>query len=126
MAVVSGKDGNVKVGATTIAHVTKWSFSPESNNPNWASNQTAGYKNRVAGIKDGKGKLSCKWDTTALQIATIDVGQAITLDLFTTATQKYVVPAIIDDLEVTVDLDKGETEDLDIKFSITGAWTNPT
>lgn len=123
IGAVSG--GGVKVGATTIAEVKNWSFNPKSNNPAYSSNKTGGYKERVAGVKDGSGSLEGVWDPADMFIAVIDVGTEVTLDLFITATQKFVVPAIIDDYDFTVDMDEGEIVGWTANFSTNGAWTNP-
>lgn len=137
MAGFSGKGGYVKAGSTQVAEVTKWNFKATSNNPAWASSDTAGYKTRVAGVKDGSGSLEMKVDRTSLFLATLTEGTLVTLHLyaeehFDTATppvedsKKWDIPAIIDDYDINVDIDGGEAVSVTVAFSTVGAWTAPT
>lgn len=124
-AGISGKDGDVKIGTTSICEIRKWSFNPKSNNPSYASNKTAGYKRRVAGVKDGSGSMEGAWDPATPAVAVIDVGTDVTLKLYINATQFYSVPAVIDSFKVDVDVDGGEIISWSSDFATNGAWTNP-
>lgn len=124
-AGVSGQYGDVKIGATQVCEVCKWSFTPKANNPSYASNKTGGYKARVAGIKDGSGSIEGKYDPANPIMATLDVGTLVTLKLYLTATVFYSVPSIIDSLKIDVDLDTGDFVSFTADFSTNGAWTNP-
>lgn len=137
MSGFSGKGGKVKVGSTAIAEVTKWNFKPTSNNPSWGSSSSNGYKKRVAGVKDGSGSFDVKIDRSSLFLATVKEGDEVTLNLylethFDNATppvedsKYYIVPAIIDSVDVNVDVDNGEPVSATIEFSSNGAWTNPS
>jgi hypothetical protein len=122
---ISGRNGDVLIGSTSVAEIMKWNFNPKSNNPAYASNKTGGYKQRVPGIKDGSGSLDFKLDPVNTIWATMDVGQEMTLNLLIVGTQKYVVPSIVDDLKLSVEIDTGEVVGGTIGFSTNGAWTNP-
>lgn len=124
-AGVSGQFGDVKIGATQVCEVCKWGFTPKANNPSYASNKTAGYKARVAGIKDGSGSIEGKYDPANPIMSTLDVGTLVTLKLYLTATVFYSVPSIIDSLKIDVDLDTGDFVSFTADFSTNGAWTNP-
>lgn len=121
----SGKDGDVKIGTTSVSEIKGWSFNPKSNNPRYASNKTAGYKRTVAGVKEGSGTISGVFDPTTMFFTVIDVGTNVTLKLYLDTTYFFSVPAVIDDYKLTVDLDNGEIVGFEGTFSANGAWTNP-
>lgn len=121
----SGKDGKVMIGATDLAHITSWSFNPVSNNPSWASSSTAGFKARVAGIRDGSGTIEGKYDKTDPIDDRIREGDCVTLLLFQDATRKFTVPAIIDGMSFEQDMDDGDVVTWSADFSSTGAFTYP-
>lgn len=124
-AAISGKNGDVSISSTSISEVTQWTFTETSNNPAFASNKTAGFKQRVAGVKDGSGTIEGKWDPGDPATAVIEVGTLVTLTLEIDATQFYTVPSIIDSFSMTVNLDDGDVVGWTAEFSINGAWTLP-
>ncbi len=126
MAAQSGKNGNVVSGSDDIAHVTNWTWNPSSNNPDWASSDTSGYKKRVAGIKDGTGTVDFKYDFTDRIHSTLDVGSEVTLKLYLNATDYFSVPAIVDDISYEVNINEGDVVGGTLTFSQNGEWTNPS
>ncbi len=124
-AGISGKDGDVKIGSTQIAEITKWGFNPKANVPKYASNKTGGYKAAVAGIKDGSGSLEGKWDPAIPATTVIAPGTSVTLKLYINATQFWSVPSIIEGFKHDVDLDTGEIVSWSADFQTNGAWTDP-
>lgn len=126
MAAISGKDGRILVAGTGVAHCTKWSFNPKSNNPAWASCDTNGFKTRVGGVKDGSGSMEGKFDTAHPFYDAMDVGTEITALLYINATMFYSIPAIIDDYSIEVDMNEGEVVGWSANFSTRGAWTEPS
>lgn len=126
MAVLSGKNGKVRIGSSDLAEITGWTFNPTSNNPSYASSGTAGFKKREAGVKDGSGTISGKYDKADPIQDRMDVGAKVTLELHVDAAEhKFIVPAIIDSITYTTDMDDGEIVSFDADFSINGAFTNP-
>lgn len=126
MATISGKNGKVMIGSTTLADITKWDFTPTSNNPSYASSATGGFKTRRAGVKDGSGSLDFKLDLADPITDDFDEGSAVTLLLYIDATRFHTVPAIIDSIAWSVDINDGDVVGGTAQFSITGAWTKPT
>jgi len=126
MSVISGKDGKVMIGATTLADITFWTLNTASNNPAYASSATAGHKKRVAGVKDGGGTIQGKLDVADAVTDDFDEGDAVTLLLHLDATRFYSVPAIIDSIQLEVDIDSGEVVGWTAEYSTDGAWTKPT
>src|SRR5688500_10666420 len=124
MAVESGKNGTVKIGATPIADVTRWTFDKEALTSRYASNSTAGFKATVAGVKQGSGQIEAKWDSAAA--SPITEGTSVTLLLFLNVTENFSVPAIIKNFKLLVDIDNGEVTGFTADFETNGAWTEPT
>lgn len=122
---ISGVGGDCIIGSTPVHEIKKWSFKPKSENKDYASNYTGGYKKRVLSVKDATGTLDFVWDPWNPITAVLDVGTAVILKLQTVATQFYLVPAIVDDLSLDVDIETGAVESGTISFSLNGAWTNP-
>ena len=121
----SGKNGSVKVGLTAVAEVTKWSFNPTSNNPSWASNAVAGFKQRVAGVQDGSGSFDFKLKD-ATDWALFAPGVSLTLTLVTGGSSlDFTVPAVIDGVNLECDIDSGEVVGGSADFSCNGAWSGP-
>lgn len=125
MSVVSGKDGKVMIGVATIADVTKWSLRTMSNNVAYASSSTAGFRRRVGGVKDGSGTIAFKLDVGDPITNRLNEGDAVTLLLYLDGTRHYTVPAVIDALQLEVDIDRGDILGGVAEFSIDGAWTKP-
>ncbi|MCA9100060.1 MAG: hypothetical protein KDA63_02860 [Planctomycetales bacterium] len=128
MAVISGKNGKVNDGTSDVAEITGWTLRTESNKLAYASSSSGGYRKRVAGVRDGSGRIEGKLDATSANAITevLDVGDALTLKLYVDATHFYSVPAVIDSLDVEVDINTGEPVGWRGEFSANGAWTNPT
>ncbi len=125
MSGISGKNGKVQVAGTDIAEVTKWSFNPTSNNSSWASSSTAGYKDRVGGSKDGSGTIEGKLDVTDPIYNQLEEGDEFTGLFYIDDTRFYEVPAIVDSMDLEVDIDDGEVVGWSIDFSTRGQWTKP-
>lgn len=123
----SGKDGTIKIGTTDVSEIRGWKFMPKSNNPQYASNNTAGYKRTVAGVKSATGSANGAYDTSATTfLAVLDVGTAATLKLYVDTTHYFTVASVVDDASINVDVDNGEIVSWDLNFTANGSWTNPT
>ncbi len=121
MSAYSGKSGKVEIGATTVAHLTGWTLNATSNNPAFASSETAGAKTRIAGVKDANGTMTGKLDDTSSQDALLAEGATGTAKLYTDATRYIEVDVIIDTLRITVDVDEGDIITFAAQYSATGA-----
>lgn len=126
MSAFSGKDGKILIGTTTLAEITRWELRTLSNNPAYASSATGGFKKRVGGVRDATGQIAFKLDPADPITDDFDEGEAVTLLLHLDATRKYTVPAIIDAIQLEVDIDTGDVVGGTATFSSTGAWTKPT
>ncbi len=126
MATISGKDGKVMIGAAALAEITDWTFHTTSVNHAYASSSTGGFRRRVAGVKDGSGSIGFKLDPAAPITDDFDEGSAVTLLLYLDATHFYSVPAMIDSIQLAVDISSGDVLGGTAQFSATGAWTKPS
>jgi len=123
MAVLSGKDGTLYVSDAEVTPVSNWRLSITSNNPDYAANDTGGWKKRTAGVKDCSGSLEVKVEDSGN--CPVEEGDAVTLKLHVddTGSNYYEVPAIIDKIEVEVDINEGQIVAHAIDFSGNGAIT---
>lgn len=122
MAVISGKDGTVTFNSVQVLQVTGFTLNHTSNNSAWASSNTAGYKNRVAGTKDWNGSFQAKYDASIVPT----VGQSANMALLLGSGETASGTAIIDSVNVVVDIDNGEAVGYTMNFSGNGALTMPT
>ncbi len=128
--VESGKDGLIKIGANTLGFITRWSFTKSAVTTRFGSSNVPGYKATVAGVKEGSGSIDYKLDvagtvSTAPQTALLE-GTAVTLLLYTNATEFFTVPAVIKSNAVMCDIDDGTATGGSATFETNGAWTEPT
>jgi len=56
-----GKDGRVIVGATTL-YAEEWSFEPSGDLEALQRFEASGFKEKLAGFKDGSGTIRMTWD----------------------------------------------------------------
>ena len=125
MGTISGKDGQVKEGATVLAEITHWVFRTAAKNRAYSSSATGGFKRRLPGVKHGEGKFSYKLSATSPQTQQFEEGDAVTLALVIDADNAYSVPAVIDSVQLEVNVDTGEPIGGTAEFSSNGAWTKP-
>ena len=129
MAGLSGKSGDLRVGTETpvqVCQITKWTMDPKVNISAFAHNCSGGFKVRVSGTKDATGTIEGKWDPDDPITDTLDVGTEVTLNLHYNTTQKWIVPAVIESLSLSVDMDSGEVDGWTANWGLNGAWTKPT
>jgi hypothetical protein len=124
MAVLSGKDGTIKISNTEIKPVSNWKLKLTSKNPDFVDNDTAGWTGRVGGAKDASGSFNMNVSTS--YVAPLDEGDTATLILYAdgaSGTCYYTVPVIVDSVDVEVDRATGKVVNYDVTFSATGAVT---
>lgn len=126
MALLSGTGGTVKIGSSTLAEITAWSLDTNVNITAFGSNSSAGFQKRVAGTKGGTGTLAGKLDTADPIRGDLKEGDSVTLLLHINATAHFIVPAVIESVSISVDVDTGEAIGWTATFGTNGAWTEPT
>jgi len=117
MATISGKDGKVKIGPASVAEITRWSFTSTSSNQALVTSSTGGFRKRIAGVKDASGSIAFRLDPGDPITNDFDEGDRVTLLLHIDAARYYSVPAIIDRINLEVDIDSGDV--------VGGTWTKP-
>jgi len=125
MANLSGKDGKLVAGGSDVADITEWTFHTRSKNFAYASSATGGFKKRAPGVREGEGIIAFVLNRAASQPGAIEEGRTVTLDLYLNEYDFYRVPAVIDSLDLKVDIGTGEAVSGKAKFSTNGPWTPP-
>jgi hypothetical protein len=125
MSLETGDDGQVLIGSTPLADITAWSLETVTRAVAYASSATGGFRKRLPGVKDGRGRIQFMLDVASPLTNQLDEGSAVTLLLYLDATRFYTVPAVIDALRIEVDIDGGKLIGGQAEFSTNGAWTKP-
>ncbi len=120
---ISGKNGSVKIG-DAVAEITRWSFAKQAVSSRYASNSSGGFKRTLAGAKSGSGQIEFKFDVDAA--SPLVEGASVTLLLYLDATRFYSVPAVLTQVQIDVNIDKGDVVSGAARFETDGAWTEPT
>lgn len=125
MAVLSGKDGSVTWNGGAISQVTFWKCNETSNNSAWASSSTEGFKHRVCGVRDWTGEFHAKYDgSIAPTVGQGSIsGTAVALTLKINDTETLTGNAIIDAVELEVDINTGDVVGYVCRYSGTGTLT---
>jgi hypothetical protein len=120
MAVLSGKNGTLYLGESEVTPVVNWKLATTSNNPDYAANDTGGWKQRVPGVRDAAGSLEIKASDD--RNCPVEEGDMPTLALHVdqSGDNYYELPAIIDKISVNVDIQKGEIVAYLVDFSGNG------
>ncbi len=126
MTMQSGKDGKVLSGATPIADVVRWTFRTMTRSVAYASNKTAERVRQVPGARSGSGTIAFQFNPAAPATSPLAAGSAVTLLLHLDATKHYEVPAVIEHVELQVDIDTGALIGGSAQFATDGVWTEPT
>lgn len=123
MAVISGKDGTLKLGDTQVTRVTHWKIEKTSGGKAYTANDTGGARKRVPGVKDCSGRFEIKaGDSDAVPV---EEGDAVTLQLHVddSGANYYDVPAIVEAIRAEVDISEGKTVAHVVAFSGNGPIT---
>jgi predicted secreted protein len=104
---ISGSGGDVKIAGTQIAEIKKFSLTLKAELHAYASNKTAGWKERVGGTKDWSVSLEGVWDPADKAIAVLLPGTEVDLSMLTDANDTFLGPAIVENWKIEVDIDGG-------------------
>lgn len=126
MSAASGQYGTVHVGSSEILEVSEWTFQKKANVHEYATNATAGHKKTVSGTKSGSGSLKGVLDPGDRITDHINEGDTVTLKLYDTAAAFYTVPATIENIDTSADIEEGSPVPWSASFKADGAWTNPS
>jgi hypothetical protein len=123
MAVLSGKSGTLYLGTDEVTPVANWKLALTSHNPAYAANDTGGWQQRVAGVCDSSGSFAVLVDPSGH--CPLSEGDAVTLELHVDSSgdNYYSVPAIINAIQVDVDISAGSIVAYAVAFSGNGTVT---
>ena len=124
MAAISGSYGKVMVGTSNAPDCQSWNWTRNVASHAYASCATSGFKKRVAGTKDHSGTIAGRVSVSDNIEDYFDEGDAVTLNLYVSTTAYYIVPALIEELSVEVDIDEGDIIKWNASFGGNGAWSS--
>jgi hypothetical protein len=115
-------------GFADIPEVRVWTLNPAPEAKEYASSSTAGAKRRLGGNDDFSGSISVYVDADNRFDSDLGIkgGETGWFKLYEDATNFFVAPAYIDDVDYTVDIEGGELVEAEISFSSNGAVVYPT
>jgi hypothetical protein len=108
-----------------LADITAWRFTTTADNVSYASSATGGFRKRIAGARHGLGRISFVLNTLDSATVALAAGDAVILQLNIDSTRYYFVPAIVDDVQLTVDVNEREPIRGTAAFATDGAWIEP-
>ena len=125
MAKISGKNGKILVGNTTLPAIRKWTFDFKSNNPQFATSDAPGHKVSVGGVKSGTVSFEAVLDDGNVIYENYKPGQEVTLKLYENATRFWTVPVRIEGIKGEADINDGGELVVPYEATTNGAWTYP-
>lgn len=120
MAILSGKDGTVYAGGTPLAPISSWRLALKCETHAYAANDSGGALRRVAGAADCEGTLHIALaEGVPCPLAP---AQSVDLELHVdkTGTNYYQTPAVIERVELVVELGTGRPLAYEATFSGNG------
>ena len=106
-----------------FAECTSWSATFSAAIHQYASCATAGSKKKIAGTKDVSGSVEGILDPSNTITEQVREGDAIDLLLFFSATRYHLVPAVVESVEQSGDLEEGEVMRWSMSWQGNGAPT---
>ena len=125
MAVISGKNGKITLGASDLAEVRNWRFSMNANIKKYASSSTAGHEKSVKGMFGGTVSAELVYDPADPLEDRLKVGDTATLLCKDNATRTWTIPVRISTMDHEVQVEEGEPLTMSIEAECNGAWTYP-
>ena len=124
MSAISGKDGKVNIASSPAADVLEWDMTKSVTTSRFASSASGGVKRTIAGVKSASGSIKFTFDSAAA--ATLLEGVSASLKLYDNATLFYLVPAILKDFRISIDINDGKYVEVSCNYESDGAYTEPT
>lgn len=123
MAVLSGKDGTLKLGGAEVTPITHWKIEKTAASKAYSANDTGGARKRVPGAKDCSGRFEIQ--ATDSGNVPVEEGDAVTLQLHVddSGENYYEVPALVERIRAEVDISEGRTVAHVVTFSGNGPTT---
>lgn len=125
MATLSGRNGRLHVNGSVIGDLTAWRFTTTADSISYASSATGGHRQRVPGARHGFGNFAFVLELLNPATLHLSPGDLVVLQLNLDATHYYLVPASIDTVHLSVDVNQSEPIAGTAEFTTHGAWTEP-
>ncbi|MDA7977506.1 MAG: hypothetical protein MPJ50_01895 [Pirellulales bacterium] len=125
MGLITGDEGKVLADGTPIADITGWTFRTSVARRNYSSSKTDGYERSVPGAVSGRGAFGFQLDLANPLTDLLEEGSQVTLQLHVDASRYYGVPALIEMMELDVDVNGDGMVGGRAEFTADGAWTKP-
>lgn len=125
--IISGKLGTVFIGASPVElpNVASWSLEPKVATNSHASNSTAGWKTRSAGVKDHTGKIKVyQTDSATPPALVIGTVYTVRLEIDASGSNYYGGSIMIESFGgMTVDMHDGKEITYEYSFGSNGTLT---
>jgi hypothetical protein len=125
MAVESGKNGKITIGASDLAEVRNIRMSFNANNQTYASSSTSGHQKSVKGMFGGTVSFDVVYDPADPIYDRLKPGDLVTLLNYVGASHKYTVPVRINTLDPEINIEDGSPPTVAVEGQTQGAWTYP-
>ena len=124
---ITGKSGEIQVGATTVARITSWDVNPTlATSSEWGDSDSAGYTNRLRGRLDATFNAAGKYDTASEPWSLIYVGVVADVTLWINGTKYFNFPrALCNDFNMTIDIDSAEVVGYESSWGADGMYYRP-
>jgi hypothetical protein len=125
MSILTGKHGAVLANDIALAEITLWTFKTTRKHVAYCSSATAGFRRRLPSVREGSGRFHFVLNTAQPASAGLHDNAAVTLTLAIDRDHQYVVPAVIDVVQIETDINGGGPVTGWAEFSTTGPWSEP-
>ena len=126
MGLITGDEGKVLSDGTPIADITGWTFRTSVTSRRYSSSATGGHERQLAGAASGRGSFTFQLDLNNPLTNELEEGSSVTLRLHVDASRYYSVPALIESLEIDVEVNGDAMVGGRAEFAADGAWTKPS
>jgi hypothetical protein len=108
MAILSGKNGTLKLAGAVVTPITNWSLTLECDVGAYVANDTGGAKKRVRGPDDCSGTFLCQ--ATEDGHCPVAAGRQVTAELHVddTSHNYYQAPILVSRIRVECDIATGQ------------------
>lgn len=122
MSVRSGQFGTVAIGSSELVEVLNWKFSRKVTVHQSNTNTDGGYKKATAGPKSGTVQFSGEVDMDDMPDDHFEEGDSIVFKGYVNATQYYLIPCVVESLDIEVDIDDGKPVSWSCSATTNGQW----
>ena len=126
--VLTGNAGKVEVDDTELSRITQWEITTTTEESAFGDSDSAGYTNRVPGRKDATGSFGGKFDNDQEPYDLFVAGDVVEVVLWQSATPAnywHFPCALIQNFNLSVNMDTKEAVDWSADFGADGIYYRP-